>query len=231
MVPEALETTKFFLENPSPFVIVLFLFILVAYKGRDLLYFFFELRDLSKKRLIDKLKTEIEIANLYDGNDDLKKTLAPYFSELQLQATVGDSACTKQMANFLLTREEVGIAIRRYKSTKNLLVWDNQKKIPKFDSCFPAWRIHLNWLVGFLVYLLFSFLAAFPYFYYSVLSTEKQKALLHKATFGSVSMIILYSIILFITGFVILNEGIKPLWARRLCKMKSQNEPEIHIDY
>ncbi|MGF2881863.1 hypothetical protein VSN93_17675 [Acinetobacter johnsonii] len=231
MVQEALETTKFFLENPSPFVIVLFVFILVAYKGRDLLYFFFELRDLSKKRLIDKLKTEIEIADLYDGNDDLKTTLAPYFSELQLQATVGDSACTKQMANYLLTREEVGTAIRRYKSTKSLLIWDNQKKIPKFDGYFPAWRIHLNWFVGLLVYLFFSLLSAFPYFYYSLLSSEKQKALLHKVTFGSISLIVLYSIILFIAGFVILNEGIKPLWARRLCKMKSHNEQEIHIDY
>lgn len=231
MVPEALETTKFFIENPSPFVIVLFVFILVAYKGRDLIYFFFELRDISKKRLIDKLKTEIEIADLYDGNNDLKSTLTQYLSEIQLQATIGDSTCSKQMAHYLLTREEVGIAIQRYKSTKSLLTWDNLKQLPKFDGRFPAWRIHLNWFVGLLIYLFFSFLAALPYFYYSLLNTKQQALLLQKISFGNVTLIILYSLILFIAGFMFLNEGIKPLWARRLCEMKSQNEQEIHIDY
>lgn len=231
MVQEALETTKFFLDNPSPFVVVLFIVILIGYKGKDLLSFFLEIRDLSKKRLIEKLKTEIEIANLCDSNNDLKSTLAPYLSELQLQATIGDSTCSKQMAHYLLSREEVGTAIQRYKSTKSLLTWDNLKQLPKFDGRFPAWRIHLNWCVGLLIYLFFSFLAALPYFYYSLLNTKQQALLLQKISFGNVTLIILYSLILFIAGFMFLNEGIKPLWARRLCEMKSQKEPEIYIDY
>ena len=45
---------------------------------------------------------------------------------------------------------------------------------------------------------------------FTLLSAEKQKTLLRKATMGSISMIILYSV-LFITVFVILNEGIKRL--------------------
>ena len=46
---------------------------------------------------------------------------------------------------------------------------------------------------------------------FTLLSAKKQKTLLRKATMGSISMIILYSGFLFITVFVILNEGIKRL--------------------
>ena len=46
---------------------------------------------------------------------------------------------------------------------------------------------------------------------FTLLSAEKQETLLRKATMGSISMIILYSGFLFITVFVILNEGIKRL--------------------
>ena len=46
---------------------------------------------------------------------------------------------------------------------------------------------------------------------FTLLSAKKQKTLLRKATMGSISMIILYSVFLFITVFVILNEGIKRL--------------------
>ncbi len=46
---------------------------------------------------------------------------------------------------------------------------------------------------------------------FTLLSAEKQKTLLCKATMGSISMIVLHSGVLFITVFVILNEGIKRL--------------------
>lgn len=190
MIQDAIEATDFIQKNPSPLIIFLFITILIAFKGKDILYFFYEIRDLSKTRLINKLKTEIEISEIHE-NQEIKTLLIPYYNELQLQAIIGDPKCSSHIAKYILTRDEIHLAISRYKSSKNLIIFNSTHIHPILDGKFPAWRIHLNWIVGLIVYLFFSFFAAAPYFLYSFLNKESQIKILQQLSFTYALLFIL----------------------------------------
>ncbi|MFX3621464.1 MAG: hypothetical protein ACE3JT_09560 [Acinetobacter radioresistens] len=231
MISDVIDTTTFLLKDSSPLVIFIFLTILVAYKGQNIINFFFEVKDLPKNRLVKKLKTEIEIGEVESGNSELKKLLGHYYKELQLQALIGDPNCSIDLAQYILTRQEIYLAISRYKISKDLIIFDQKKLKPIMSGKFPAWRIHTNWIVGLLIYLVTSLISALPYLYYSFLDSTSQLSVLKNLSLLHIIILAIFSIFVFIAGFFCLTEGLKPLKARRFCEMPSYIKTEnIYID-
>lgn len=190
MVSEVIELTKYLTEKNSSSVIILCIILILAFKSRSLVYFFLEIKDLGKKRLLEKFERESKLKEHTFLSKDLNNDYLRYCEELQLHTIIGDKDCAPTMATYILSRENISDAISKYLRIKDIIKYDDVKKRPMTCTNFSKKREKLNAFGGFIFYLLFVFLAVSPYFLFTLLSKEDQQILINKLTFSHIIVLI-----------------------------------------
>lgn len=151
---EFVEIFKLFLESKSPFVISVSLSILVIYKSKDLLDIFFQIKDMKKKRIIEKFE---ETKNCNEKNyldSFLNQNYERLCEEAQLHAIIGCQYCSKEMAQYILTRKSISGAIRIYHRVKDEVKVKDGSAIPtkyRSDRKIKFYKfvgLGLYWLLG-----------------------------------------------------------------------------------
>lgn len=228
MVSEIVELTKYLTEKNSSSVIILCIILILVFKSRSLVYFFLELKDLGKKRLLEKFERESKLKDQTFLSQDLNNDYLRYCEELQLHTIIGDKDCTPTMAAYILSRENISDAISKYLRIKDIIKYDDVKRRPVTCTNFSKKREQLNAFGGFIFYLLFVFLAVSPYFLFTLLSKEEQQILINKLTLSQVIVLILLFIIFLYFAVSTLISGLKPRLANNFCSLPSKSE--IFID-
>lgn len=122
MVSEVIELTKFIADVKSTPLLMLCVFLLILFKSRSFIYFFLELKDLSKKRLLEKFEQESKLKDQNFLSQELKIDYLRYCEELQIHTIIGDRYCRPKMAAYILSRENISDAITKYLRVKDIIV-------------------------------------------------------------------------------------------------------------
>lgn len=128
---EFLELVKMLFNSSSPALIFFTIIIALCYKAKSILYNFLDIKDLSKKRLIQKYET---VSN-FKNNNSFQNTLNINFDRLceesQLQALIGCKYCSKEIAEYIFSRKNISLAIMTYNRVKNDLTFLESVTMPK----------------------------------------------------------------------------------------------------
>lgn len=228
MASEIIELTKYLAEAKSSSALLLFGFCIILFKSRSFIYFFLELKDLSKKRLLEKFEQESKLKDQNFLSQELKIDYLRYCEELQIHSIIGDRYCRPKMAAYILSRENISDAITKYLRVKDIVKYDDFKNRPVTTSKFNKFREKLNAIIGFILYISLASLALSPYFLYTLTSKEDQLIIISKLTLPHILVLIILAIILFYFAVLSLISGLKPTIANKFCNLPCKNE--IHID-
>ncbi len=113
------EVFKMVLENPSPLVICVVVSVLVIYKSRDLLDIFFQLKDINKKRIIQRLEETKTLSEKNYLDSSLNRNYDRLCEEAQIHAIIGCQDCSKEMAQYIMSRKNISGTIRIYHQVKD----------------------------------------------------------------------------------------------------------------
>ncbi|WP_216936845.1 MULTISPECIES: hypothetical protein [unclassified Acinetobacter] len=212
-------------SNPSPSIV----FILVAgftiYKAQALLTGFLTIKDLNKKRLIQKFEETYVFHEKNFLNSELKLNYERLCEESQLKALIGCQYCSKEMANYILSRETITEAIRIYHRIKDDIKIEESVITPQ--KIMSDKRIKLNYYAGVGFYFSLSSLGLLPFLIMVSMNFFNLKASINSDVFMNAWV---NAIFLFIVGFVLLYQGFKPTLVKRFCELKSNNSRKNHED-
>ena len=220
---EFVEVFKMVLENPSPLVICVVVPVLVIYKSRDLLDIFFQLKDINKKRIIQRLEETKTLSEKNYLDSSLNRNYDRLCEEAQIHAIIGCRYCSKEMAKYILTRKNISRAIRIYHRVKDNVEVKDGKIIP--ITPMKNWRIKLNSYGGIFFYISFILLGAAPFIL--VMMGKLFKVNMSLSSSYYLDAFIIFSLF-FIMGFISLYQSLKPEFSALFCELEA-NEIDLII--
>lgn len=216
---EFVEIFKIILENPSPLMIGAVVSILFIYKSKDLLEIFFQIKDIKKKRIIQKLE---ETKNLYEMNylnSNLKKNYERLCEEAQIHAIIGCQFCSKEMAEYIMSRKNISRAVRIYHRIMDEVQVKDGKIVPVV--VMKKWRIKLNSYGGIFFYVSTILIGAAPFLLVVIGRFIKANLDLSPTYYVDASMNFL---ILFVMGFFFLYQSLKPECTEIFCNLEPSDK-------
>lgn len=216
---ETIELMKLAIEHSSPAVIILCVMIFLGFKSKAILYTILEFKDLVKKRLIQKHEEIINFNENFFLSSFLKDDYLRLCEESQIKALIGCHYCTKEIASYILSRKDITNAISTYHRVKGEIEVIGVDVMPKVRM--GNFRIKFNILGGFIFYMLISFIAFLPLL---IPAFSKLFNLQFNLNFNWQIFIalILYVVGLFSVALFILNESLKPQFARKFCNLEKK---------
>ncbi|MFV5491995.1 hypothetical protein [Acinetobacter sp. ASP199] len=115
---ELISLVNTVISNPSPAILITIGFIAMIYKSRVLLQFFLDIKDLNKKRLMQKFEENHQLQEKNYLSRAFKDDYSRLCEEQQLQAIVGCQYCSKEMAQYILTRKNISRALSTISSNR-----------------------------------------------------------------------------------------------------------------
>lgn len=222
---DLVELFKLVISNPSSSIVVLAVCGFLIFKVQDLLQIYFDVKDLNKKRLMQKFEETYTFHEKNFLSTNLKVNYERLCEEAQLKALIGCQYCSKEMAQYILSRKDITRAIRIYHRIKDEIKIKNGIVVPNF--IMPSWRIKLNTYAGIVFYVLIILLGASP-----LLLVALANILKIKADFDGQYYL---NGFLFLSAFVIpaiftLVQSFKPEFAQRFCELESQFKNELESE-
>lgn len=132
-----------------------------------------------------------------------------------MRAIIGCSHCSKELATYILTREDISKAIYVYHRVKDYIKVENGEVLPK--KKMSKFRIKLNDYAGRCFYFLIAGLGLLPIFLYMVLNLLGNKIDVGFDFFISAFFSALMALLI---GFHILNLSYKPFLTDVFCNYK-----------
>lgn len=213
---ETIDLFKLALEYSSPAFIFLAILTAITFKAKSILYSFIEIKDLSKKRLIQKYETLSNFTEKSFLQSPLKENYQRLCEESQIHALIGCQYCSKDIANFILSRKDINNALNTYHRVKNEIIVKNSVVTPKHK--FGKFRINFNLFFGNIFYITLSILAFLPLLFPS-LSIIFNTPLNINFNLDIFIGLTLYIISIFSFALFLLNESFKPKLAKIFCEL------------
>lgn len=213
---ETIDLLKFAVENASPIVIFICCVVFIGYKARSILYFSLEMKDLARKRLIQKHEEYIKFDKDIFSTPLLQDNYKRLCEQSQIQALIGCSLCTPQIAAYILSRKDIINTIRKYHRIRSEITINGVDLVPKVKM--GKFRIWFNVAMGFVFYMILAMSAFLPLFIPALNSIYDQPLTLNfdwKIIIG----LFFYTITSMIFALIILNESLKPKLAKEFCNL------------
>ncbi|MFW1754758.1 hypothetical protein [Acinetobacter wanghuae] len=163
---ELVELSKLIIENKSSSLIGLIIVVFIILKAQPILDTIITIRDLNKKRLIQRFEEAYRLHDKKMLEGDLKESYQRLCYETQMRAIIGCSHCSKELANYIFTREDISKAIFVYHRVKDYIKVENGEVLPKKQM--SKFRIKLNDYAGTVFYFLIASFGLLPIFLYMV---------------------------------------------------------------
>lgn len=215
---ELVEIFKIVLENPSPLFMGMFVSVLVIYKSKDILGVFFDIKDMKKKRIIQKLEENKTLSEMNYLNPNLKTHYERLCEEAQIHAIIGCQYCSKEMAQYIMSRKNISCAIRVYHRIRDEVEVRAGSVVPVVRM--KSWRIKLNSYGGIFFYVMSILLGAAPFLLVIVATLTKAKMVLSPHYYLDASVNFLS---LFLLAFFFLYQSVKPKLSEKFCNLE-ENE-------
>jgi hypothetical protein len=215
---EFVELIKVVIENPSSSIVVFAICGFFIFKVKDLLQIFLDIKDLNKKRLMQKFEETYIFHEKNFLSSELKVNYERLCEEAQIKALIGCPYCSKEMAQYILSRKHITRAIRIYHRIKDNIKIENEMILP--NLVMPNWRIKLNKYVGYCFYFFLSFIGLTPMILVVAGVFPNVQVFFNGQYFLAA---ILIFIVLFIPAFLILNHSLKPEFTKTFCELEAQN--------
>lgn len=218
---ELVELIKVVLANPSSSIAITAICGFLIFKVKDLLQIFLDIKDLNKKRLMQKFEETYTFHEKNFLSSELKMNYERLCEEAQIKALIGCPYCSKEIAQYILSRKHITRAIRIYHRIKDEIKIENEMVLP--NLVMPNWRIKLNSYAGTFFYIIIILIGAIPYFLIPVSSILKIQI-----GFSGQSYIdaVLFFIALLIPAFFVLIQSLKPEFTKIFCELEAQQKNE-----
>lgn len=224
---ELVELIKVVLANPLSSIVIAAICGFLIFKVKDLLQIFLDIKDLNKKRLMQKFEETYTFHEKNFLSSELKTNYERLCEEAQIKALIGCPYCSKEMAQYILSRKHITRAIRIYHRIKDDVEFEDGRLVPKFFM--QDWRIKLNNYVGTFFYIIIILIGAIPYFLIPVSSILKIQIGFSGQYYIDA---VLFFIALLIPAFFVLIQSLKPEFTKIFCELEEQqkNEPEPQFE-
>ncbi len=136
---ELVELIKVVLANPSSSIAITAICGFLIFKVKDLLQIFLDIKDLNKKRLMQKFEETYTFHEKNFLSSELKMNYERLCEEAQIKALIGCPYCSKEIAQYILSRKHITRAIRIYHRIKDEIKIENEMVLP--NLVMPNWRI------------------------------------------------------------------------------------------
>ena len=136
---ELVELIKVVLANPSSSIAITAICGFLIFKVKDLLQIFLDIKDLNKKRLMQKFEETYTFHEKKFLSSELKMNYERLCEEAQIKALIGCPYCSKEIAQYILSRKHITRAIRIYHRIKDEIKIENEMVLP--NLVMPNWRI------------------------------------------------------------------------------------------
>lgn len=216
---ELVELIKVVLANPSSSIVITAICGFLIFKVKDLLQIFLDIKDLNKKRLMQKFEETYTFHEKNFLSSELKMNYERLCEEAQIKALIGCPYCSKEMAQYILSRKHITNAIRIYHRIKDEIEINDGIISPKI--MMREWRIKLNKYAGYCFYFFLSFIGLTPMILAVTGVFSKVQVIFNGLYFWGA---ILIFIVLFIPAFLILNQSLKPELTRIFCELEAQQK-------
>ena len=220
---EFVELIKVVIQNPSSGIVVFAICVFLIFKVKDLLQIFLDIKDLNKKRLMQKFEETYTFHEKSFLDDAMKANYERLCEEAQLKALIGCPYCSREIAQYILSRKHITRAIRIYHRIKDDIEFKDGVLINKLNM--PNWRIKVNDIGGSIFYFLILFSGIFPYLLGGLVTLFK---IAPSPNFDYYLNAIIIFILALIIGFYLLLISTKPEFAKAFCELEAQpiNEAE-----
>ena len=215
---EFIELVKVVIQNPSSSLVFIAIGGFLLFKIKDLLQIFLDIKDLNKKRLMQKFEETHTFHQRSFLSHDMNVNYERLCEEAQLKALIGCPYCSKEMAEYILSRKHITRAIRIYHRVKDYVEFENGVLRNKLSM--PNWRIKINSIGGSIFYFLIAALGIVPFlfgFAHSIFGGSKGL----EVDFYLSSVLIFGSLILI--GFYILLVSMKPELSKLFCDLAERD--------
>ena len=207
------------LSNPSPSILITVACIAMIYKSKVLLSFFLEIKDLNKKRLMQKMDEHDQVCEKNYLSNTLKDDYLRLCEEQQLQAIIGCQYCSRDMAKYIMTRKNIGRAIRIYHRINDEI--EIKDGIIKPITPMPKWRIRLNSIMGLCFYIGFVLIGAFPLILVGLAKLFGQKVEMSSSFYLEAFLL---AIAFFIIAVFTLYQSLKPEFTALFCQLEAHDQ-------
>lgn len=207
-------------EESSPIVICAAICIYISHQFKLILYNFFEIKDLRKKRLINSHKENLSL-NVGEVLDEVNRRGYLRLCEEQFfQALIGCDVCDKKIASYILTRHDVTKAVKIYHRVKYDIKIDNSGKMSskKPHNEFISKIIEI---LGVILYYFLSFFAFIPLFIPIICSWIGIQL---NINWQLLPLVFFYMFSLFGGALFMLNKSKKPKRIKEFCNLEAYNE-------
>lgn len=218
---EFVELIKVVIANPSSSIVIIAVCGFLIFKIKDLLQIFLDIKDLNKKRLMQKFEETYKFHEKSFLDDEMKANYERLCEEAQLKALIGCPYCSKEMAQYILSRKHITRAIRIFHRIKDEIKIENGKALP--NLVMPNWRIKLNGYAGTLFYFIIVLIGSFPFLLIVIGNLLKIKLDVDGQYY--INAIICF-IALLISAFFILIQSLKPELTKIFCELEPQYKIE-----
>jgi hypothetical protein len=212
---EFVEILKIVLEKPEPLVIGMFMSIFLIYRSKNIIEVFFDIKDMKKKRIIQKFEDNKSLYEMNYLNSSLKNHYERLCEEAQIHAIIGCQYCSKEMAEYILSRKNISRAIRIYHRIMDEVQVKEGRIVPVI--AMNNWRIKLNSYGGIFFYVITIFIGASPFLL--VLTGKFLKAQLVLPPNYYLEAFI-YFVLSLLIGFFFLYESLKPEFTDIFCTLE-----------
>lgn len=219
---EFVELIKVVIANPSSSIVVFAICGFLIFKVKDLLQIFLDIKDLNKKRLMQKFEETYTFHEKNFLSSELKINYERLCEEAQIKALIGCPYCSKEMAQYILSRKHITRAIRIFHRIKDEVKIENGRVVP--NLVMPNWRIKLNVYAGTFFYIIIILIGAIPYLLIPVSSMLKIKLGISGQYYIDA---ILFFIALLIPAFFVLIQSLKPEFTKVFCELEAQPTDEV----
>jgi hypothetical protein len=159
-MPEFLEILKIVPAISSPSLIVIVIMIFFLYQAKNILAGFFAIKDFYQKRLLQKLEDTYRFNQDQIVDSLFKDQYRRLCEEAQFKAVIGCEYCSKEMAQYILSRKDISRAIRIYHRVKDDIEFKNGQVVPKIKMA--TWRIKTISYLGIGLYVIYGLISLLP---------------------------------------------------------------------
>ena len=219
---EFVELIKVVIANPSSSIVVFAICGFLIFKVKDLLQIFLDIKDLNKKRLMQKFEETYIFHEKNFLSSELKINYERLCEEAQIKALIGCPYCSKEMAQYILSRKHITRAIRIFHRIKDEVKIENGMVVP--NLVMPSWRIKLNVYAGEAFYFVFIFIGAIPMILAVIGIFLKDKNVFDAQYYINA---LLFFVMLGIPAFFVLIQSLKPEFTKIFCELEAQPTDEV----